>query len=221
LGKIFWEFPLTAIVCLSLIASYVSISLFVPHSTQYHYFFSYPGKYNPVNWFLSSLYHASPAHLFSNIIFLFFLGRAVEARSGPGKWILYYTIAGIVSGFGDSFARSIMSQHSSVPTVGASGAICGIAAVAGLVSPYSIIISGKKIIFPVFLISWTMIYSDFTNLFTNDNVAHWSHLGGYLSVFLTSYIMDENERDQLKKSFYLNVLFFILSIFLLFLIQSR
>ena len=114
-----------------------------------------------------------------------------------------------------------MSQHSNVPTVGASGAICGIAAVAGLVSPYSIIISGKKIIFPVFLISWTMIYSDFTNLFTNDNVAHWSHLGGYLSVFLTSYIMDENERDQLRKSFYLNVIFFILSIFLLFLIQSR
>ena len=66
-----------------------------------------------------------------------------------------------------------------------------------------------------------MIYSDFSNLFTNDNVAHWSHLGGYLSVFLTSYLVDTKEREELKKSFFLNLIFFILSIFLLFLMQSR
>jgi len=221
LTKFFWEFPLTAFVSLALIFFYFFINNFVSHSSQYIYFYSYPGKLNPVNWFLSTLNHASFGHLFSNVLFLFFLGRAAEAKTGQGKWILYYSIAGIVSGFGDSFARGIMSQNSSIPTVGASGAICGIAAVAGLLSPYSIMILNKKIPFPVFLISWMMIYSDFSNLFTNDNVAHWSHLGGYLSVFLTSYLVDIKEREQLKKSFYLNLAFFILSIFLLFLVQSR
>lgn len=219
--KIYWEFPMTGFVCTTLVLSFLIIGLFIPPHIQYKYFFSHPGRFNPVNWFLSTLYHANPAHLFSNVLFLFFLGRAAESKTGGTKWVLYYIIAGLVSGFGDSLFRSILRDGTNLPTVGASGAICGIAAVAGLLSPYSIVFAGKKIPFPVFLVAWFMIYSDFSNLFTDDRIAHWSHLGGYASVFLTSYFVDSKEKEELKNSFFLNLIFFVLSIILLYFIQKR
>lgn len=221
MNRILWEFPVTGFVCSFLVFTYIFIGIFIPPHVQYLYFFSHPGKFNPVNWFLSTFYHASPSHLFSNVFFLFFLGRAAEAKTGRGKWVLYYIIAGLVSGFGDSFVRSVLREGQGIPTVGASGAICGIAAVAGLLSPYSMVFLGKKIPFPVFLVAWFMIYSDFSNLFSNDNIAHWSHLGGYVSVFITSYLVDNREKEELKKSFLLNFVFFVLSIILLFFIQRR
>ncbi|HRG48379.1 MAG TPA: rhomboid family intramembrane serine protease, partial [Leptospiraceae bacterium] len=106
--KLFWEFPLTAAVTLFLPAFYFFVLATVPPITIQNYFYSYPGKLNLVNWILSSLFHASVGHLLSNIAFLYFLGRAVEAKVGKGKWLLFYLMAGIISMMADSIIRGFM-----------------------------------------------------------------------------------------------------------------
>ncbi len=213
------NYPLTTGMTIALLVSYVILN-FLPHNVVTTYFFSYPGEFNFINWILSTFAHASVGHLLWNSLFLYVLGRAVEEKVGMGQWILFYVMAGLLSGFGDSLIRGVFLSQTQ-PTVGASGAISGLAVVAALRSPYTIPIGGKLIPFPVFFIAWVMIYSDLTNLFTRDNIARWSHLGGYLSVFLAAYFLDEKQRKELKIGFFLNVVFFILSLILLFFIGNR
>jgi membrane associated rhomboid family serine protease len=221
LNKFFWEFPLTSFMCIFLTANYILLELFVPHKTIALYFYSYPGHFNPVNWILSSTYHGSVGHLLSNMVFLFILGRVVEDKLGKGKWILFYIMAGFISAMGDSIIRKLLNPFETIPTVGASGAICGISIVAALISPYNMKILGRNLWFPTFLLAWTMIYSDLTNLFARDNIAHWAHIGGYTSVFFTAYMVNHKDRKDLKQGFLLNVLFFGLSMILLYIYENR
>jgi membrane associated rhomboid family serine protease len=216
----FWmEYPLTTGMTILIIFFYFLLFV-LPTQIVQTYFFSYPGRFNFVNWLLSTLAHASFFHLAWNCLFLIFLGRAVEAKVGPGKWIMFYLMAALMSGFGDSFVRGII-QSDTNPTVGASGAISGIAVVAALLSPYTIPIKGKNFPFPVFFLAWVMIYSDLMSFDKNDNIAHWSHIGGYVSVLLTAYFLSEKDKEKLKIGFYMNLLFFSLSMILFYFIKNR
>lgn len=219
LARIFWEYPVTASFCLVILLFSSIIALLIPNSILNQYFYSHPGSFNPINWILSVLVHGSLSHLFWNVCFLFVLGRAVEEKVGTKKWLLYFFMAAIVSGCSDSIVRGVQSDR--VPAIGASGAIAGIASVAALLSPYNIKFSQKNIPFPVFLIAWVMLYSDFVNLFRNDNVAHWAHIGGFFSVFIVAYFLSPEDKAKLKTGFYLNLVFFILTVILLYLIQNR
>ncbi|MCX7999634.1 MAG: rhomboid family intramembrane serine protease [Leptospiraceae bacterium] len=218
-SKFLFEYPLTLGVCTLLLLFYF-ISLFIPEPTLQLYFYSYPKNFSFINWLLSTLIHANIAHLFWNLVFLFFLGRAVEAKLGKAKWLLFYITAGIVSGLSDSFVRGILHKETN-PTVGASGAIAGIAIVAALVSPYTLPTTKKNFPFPTFFVAWLMIYYDLTNAFKPDKVAHWSHIGGYISVLVAAYFLSEEEKKKLWNAFLLNLLFFVLSLILLFLISNR
>lgn len=220
LWKVFWEFPVTAFISSSLIVVYFSVLLFVPAQSISQYFLAFPSRPNPVNWLLSLFFHGSPGHLFSNLIFLVFLGRAVEAKVSKGKWLLYYFMAGLVSILLDSLIRGGLLTDNT-PLVGASGAISGLAAVSALISPFNFKVNKLTIPFPVFVISWLMIYSDFMNLFSTDNIAHWAHLGGFVSVFVTAYFLSPEDQKKLKNGFILNLLFFTLTVILLFFITNR
>jgi membrane associated rhomboid family serine protease len=192
----------------------------VPESIIIKYFYSYPGRVNPVNWILSSLFHGNPAHLISNLIFLYILGRSVEAKLGKEKWILFYSIASLVSMMVDSMIRGFIIGEK-IPSVGASGAIAGIAAVTALRAPFICKINGVNFPFPMFLIAWTMIYSDFSGLFQDDKIAHWAHLAGFFSVFLTSYLLSEKDRANLNSAFKWNLVFFFLTVVLMYFIEKR
>jgi membrane associated rhomboid family serine protease len=221
LSKYFWEYPLTAGFSIFLFVCYIFISLLIPNSIQAHYFVSYPRSISPINWILSTLNHGSFAHLFWNLCFLFFLGRIVEAKVGKGKWLLFYFMAGIFGSMLDSIARGIIYPFDNTPAVGASGAICGIASVAALLSPFQIPIGKIKFPFPVFLVAWLMVYADFSNILAKDNIAHFAHLGGFGSVFFTAYLLNNKDKENLKNGFILNFVFFILSCILLYLLNNR
>jgi membrane associated rhomboid family serine protease len=218
--KIFWEFPLTLITTIFLFFFYIFVNQTLPHTTIATYFYSYPGKFSFINWILSSFYHSSFSHLFSNMLFLYFLGRAAESKISKSKWILFYLSAGLISMMFDSFFRGFI-LHERIPAVGASGAISGISAVAMVYSPLQYRIFGINFFFPVFLIAWLMIYLDFMNLFSSDNIAHFAHLAGFFSVLLTSYLFSDKEREKLRNNFFLNLLFFIFTIILLFFLENR
>ncbi len=220
MSSFLWQYPVTAGFALFLFLLYPIVSIFFPSSIV-KYFLAVPGQFEPVNWILCTFFHGSFEHLLSNLIFLLVLGRVVEERLGASKWLLFYFMAGLISVIGDSFVRGFILGDRT-PIVGASGAISGLGAVATLLSPFRFPLSRQKLIpFPVFLIGWLMIYSDFTNLFVKDNVAHWAHLGGFFSVFLTAYLLGEEERKSIRTAFLLNFSFFTLTLVLLFFINNR
>ncbi|TGL60339.1 rhomboid family intramembrane serine protease [Leptospira ognonensis] len=215
-----WEFPLTAGFAIFMILLFPFMQIFFPYAID-RYFIATPGEFQPINWLLSTFFHSTFSHLFSNMFYLLILGRVVENRVGKVRWLLFYFMAGFLSILGDWVVRGILLGDTT-PVVGASGAISGLACVAALLSPFRFPIAKNKTIpFPVFLFAWLSIYSDITNLFARDYIAHWAHLGGFFSVFITAYFLDQKERKEIQLGFLLNLTFFTLTIILLFFINNR
>lgn len=139
---------------------------------------------------------------------------------GALRWLLFFFMAGFISVIADGIIRAYFFRDFS-PVVGTSGAIAGLIAVASLMSPLHIHIRKRAIPFPVFASLWMMAYSDVQGVFRDDRIAHWAHLAGYISVFFTAYLLTPNEREQLKNGFMINLVFFILTLILLYLLENR
>src|SRR6185369_10855763 len=72
---------------------------------------------------LTSMFlHGSWLHLLGNALFFWVFGNNIEDSMGPGRFIVFYLVCGIVA----AITHVIMDPSSPIPTVGASGAIAGI-----------------------------------------------------------------------------------------------
>jgi membrane associated rhomboid family serine protease len=72
--------------------------------------------------FSSMFLHGSLVHLASNALYLWIFGNNVEDLLGPVRFLVFY----LLSGLGAHAAQILSDPGSTVPTVGASGAIAGI-----------------------------------------------------------------------------------------------
>lgn len=72
---------------------------------------------------LTSMFlHGGWGHLGGNMLFLWIFGDNLEHRIGHLRFVLFYLVCGIAAGL----AHIVFNSNSSVPTVGASGAISGV-----------------------------------------------------------------------------------------------
>ena len=83
-----------------------------------------PGQLMPVlaTPLTSMFMHAGLMHLLGNMLYLWIFGDNVEDRMGHVKYLIFYLICGL----GAAAAHALVNPSSSVPTVGASGAIAGV-----------------------------------------------------------------------------------------------
>ena len=77
---------------------------------------------NVDNVFTAMFMHAGFMHLFGNMLYLWIFGDNIEDRFGKVWFLLFYLVTGIAA----TFAQYIFSAQSSIPNVGASGAIAGV-----------------------------------------------------------------------------------------------
>ncbi len=84
----------------------------------------YPGSYSVTTLFTSMFMHASLAHLFGNMLFLWITGDNVEDRIGHASYVIFYLAAGIAGQF--AHILTCTGEALEIPTVGASGAISGV-----------------------------------------------------------------------------------------------
>jgi len=77
---------------------------------------------NLFTFFTSIFLHGGIAHLISNMLFLNIFGDNLEDYFGHVRFLLFYFAAGIVA----SLAQFLVAINSTVPMVGASGAIAGV-----------------------------------------------------------------------------------------------
>jgi membrane associated rhomboid family serine protease len=72
--------------------------------------------------FTAMFMHGGLLHLGGNMLFLWIFGNNVEDSMGPVKYLLFYVLAGIAA----LALQTIPDPNSTIPTLGASGAIAGV-----------------------------------------------------------------------------------------------
>lgn len=140
--------------------------------------------------FVSMFLHGNWLHVGSNMLYLWIFGDNIEDRLGRGRFLLFYLLCG-----GCAAAAQVASDPlSSVPMVGASGAVAGVMGAYLLLYPRAMVLTLVPILFfftffdlPAFVIIgyWALI--QFLNasflggggMLRGGGVAYFAHLGGF------------------------------------------
>jgi len=147
---------------------------------------------------LTSMFlHAGWLHLGGNMLFLWIFGDNVEDFFGHFAYLLFYLVCGIGSGL----MHVLFNWHSTIPAVGASGAISGVMGAYILLYPRARILT-LVFIFPIpipaviFLGLW-YVGQFLAGLSTigvrvTGGVAVWAHVGGFLLGMLLTSLWKRN-----------------------------
>ncbi len=142
----------------------------------------------------SMFLHSNWLHIAGNMLFLWIFGDNVEDFFGHFTYLLFYLVCGIGAGL----LHVLFNLHSSVPALGASGAISGVMGAYILLYPRARILT-LVVIFPlpvpavVFLGLW-YVMQFLSGLSTlgmkaTGGVAVWAHVGGFLlGMLLTTLV---------------------------------
>ncbi|HEY9785848.1 MAG TPA: rhomboid family intramembrane serine protease [Candidatus Obscuribacterales bacterium] len=149
------------------------------------------GPFEVVTMFTCMFLHGGWMHLISNMWALYIFGDNIEDRLGHFGYVVFYLLCGVAAGLTQVF----MSANSTIPTVGASGAIAGVlggyvvmfphARVLTLI-PIYIIVRIIEVPAIVYLGVWflTQFFTGLGTLGARDategGVAWWAHIGGFV-----------------------------------------
>jgi membrane associated rhomboid family serine protease len=81
-----------------------------------------PADFHAPTLVTSMFLHGSWSHVIGNMWYLWIFGDNVEDRVGHGRFIVFYLMCGILAAIG----QIVMEPVSTLPTIGASGAIAGV-----------------------------------------------------------------------------------------------
>ena len=101
-----------------------------------------PAAFHPVTLITSMFLHGGWMHVIGNMWYLWIFGDNVEDRLGHGRFIFFYLLCGIIAAFG----QIAMDPESTLPTIGASGAIAGVMGAYFILYPQSRVLT----LIPVF-----------------------------------------------------------------------
>lgn len=173
---------------------------------EWGYWVGLPTDYWP---FLTSMFlHAGWMHVIGNMWALWIFGDNVEDRMGGTRFLIFYLLCGLAAGA----AHCLVNADSTVPTVGASGAI------AGVMGAYLVLFPNARVIvlLPVFLIPYffhvpavtymgfwilSQVFSGTLALASGQDVggvAWWAHIGGFIAGILFVWLF--RQRDYRRPS---------------------
>lgn len=128
--------------------------------------------------------HGSFSHLFFNMLGLLVFGLQVEKTIGSKEFLLFYFLTGIFSGL-CSFGYYYFTGQFNVSLLGASGAVYSILFAYAVLYPRSTFLVWGIIPIPapILVLIYTIIELG-SQIFTNSNVAHYTHLFGFFTAWL-------------------------------------
>jgi membrane associated rhomboid family serine protease len=157
-----------------------------------------PAGFLPV--FSSMFLHANMIHLISNMWMLWIFGDNVEDCMGHGRYLLFFLLCGVAS----VFAQTVSNPQSTLPMVGASGAISGVLGAYFLSYPHARILTLVPIVILFYIIElpayfflgfWFIlqfvqgsVYSMNSQQIAGGGVAWWAHVGGFVAGILFLYV---------------------------------
>ena len=142
-----------------------------------------PGKNIWFSVLTSMFLHASILHLGGNMLFLWIFGNNIEDRLGPLLFLLFYVFAGVVA----TATHVAFQADSTVPMIGASGAIAGVMGAyivwyprARITSLLPLFVFFTMINLPAVVVLGLWFVMQFaTN--PNEGVAWLAHVGGFVA----------------------------------------
>lgn len=158
-----------------------------------------PSSVPPIMTLLTCIFlHGGWMHFLGNMWFLYIFGDNVEDRLGHVGYLLFYLGCGIAA----SIAHLVSGPDSTIPTIGASGAIAGVMGAYFVLYPRAKVLSIFPIFFliqivvlpaPVFLGIWFAMQFFSGTLAVGSTqsggVAWWAHIGGFAVGFLVAGIL--------------------------------
>jgi membrane associated rhomboid family serine protease len=146
--------------------------------------------------------HASWSHILGNMVFFWAFGPEIEDSMGPFRYAVFYLVGGVVA----MLAQIYAAPHSTVPNLGASGAIAAVMGgflvtypkdeIRSLLVIFAFVrvtyISGALLIgvwFVMQLLSVGVITSAQTG-----GVAYMAHVGGFLFGAITARLFEDPRR---------------------------
>ena len=141
-----------------------------------------PEIYTPIT---SQFLHSGLIHIGFNMLFLWIFGNNIEECLGHFKFLFFYLSCGVLA----ALTHWVLAMESTIPTVGASGAIAGVMGAYLLKYPHA-----KIILFPFvtkklpafFFLGFWFFYQAFKGVASlglpesSSGSAYWAHAGGFI-----------------------------------------
>lgn len=143
-------------------------------------------------FFTSMFLHGGWLHLAGNMLYLWVFGDNVEDKLGHGRYLVFYVVCGLAA----SLLHVFIAPSSSMPTVGASGAISGILGAYLLMFPRARVVTVIPIFFflqvaelpALVVLGFWFVMQFFSGLISlgyetggMGGVAWWAHVGGFVA----------------------------------------
>ncbi len=172
-------------------------------------FWEFEGLRSWITVFTSMFLHGGWWHLISNMLALYIFGDNIEDRVGHLRYLFFY----LVSGFMASGAHLVAYSESTIPTVGASGAIAGVLGAYLVLYPQARVLTLVPVFYFVRLIEIpALIYLGFwfvsqlfngifaltaADVFQSGGVAWWAHIGGFVFGLAVIRLIASRPRAQM------------------------
>ena len=92
-----------------------------------------PADFTVASLITSMFLHGSWTHIIGNMLYLWIFGDNIEDQLGHGRFIVFYLLSGMAAALG----QVAMDPHSTLPTIGASGAVAGVMGAYIVLYPHS------------------------------------------------------------------------------------
>jgi len=166
-----------------------------------------PAAFHASTLVTSMFLHGSWMHVIGNMWYLWIFGYNVEDRLGHGRFIVFYLLCGIVAAFG----QILIDPTSTLPTIGASGAIAGVMGAYFVLYPQSrvltlipLIIFWEVIELPaIILLGFWFLMQLFsagaiavTASTGGGGVAFMAHVAGFITGIVAVFVLRQRQRTE-------------------------
>ncbi len=144
-----------------------------------------------VTLFTSMFLHGGWMHLIGNMLYLWIFGNNVEDAMGHARFIVFYVVCGLAA----AFAQALPDPQSTIPMIGASGAISGVLGAYLLLYPHARVLVAIPFGFYLHTLSlkagWVLGFWFLMQLVSSvlaagqqGGVAFGAHIGGFVAGLL-------------------------------------
>jgi membrane associated rhomboid family serine protease len=169
-------------------------------STSFHTGFNPPHISEWGTLLSSEFLHAGFLHVAGNMLYLWIFGNNVEDQLGHFKFLVFYLVCGVLA----SLCQWYVAPESTIPSLGASGAIAGVMGAYIFRFPEVRVLTFIPIFFTAFRVP-ALLFLGFwfveqafygvaslgvsADVGMNGGVAYWAHAGGFVFGAVLGYLL--------------------------------
>lgn len=153
--------------------------------------------------FSSMFLHGSFMHLAGNMLYLWIFGNNIEDVTGHGRYLIFYLLCGLAA----AMAQALPDMDSTIPMIGASGAISGVLGAYLLLFPKAqvqVIIPIGFFVMRTLSAGWLLgfwiafqVISGLASEMAGGGVAWWAHVGGFAAGMALIHLFRQKTSDPM------------------------